>query len=110
MQVWCLPGEGGEPVMLTDEPLGVEGFRCARKATAWCCLRRCSSTCRMRSSARPRRNGRRKGPSARRYVRASRCATGTTGCTQNEDFAFTHVIGCDGNGLQSHRPHPGRAP
>ncbi|MBS1163628.1 MAG: family peptidase, partial [Burkholderiaceae bacterium] len=25
MQVWCLPAEGGEPAMLTDEPLGVEG-------------------------------------------------------------------------------------
>lgn len=29
MQVWLLPAEGGEPSQLTDEPLGVEGFRFA---------------------------------------------------------------------------------
>ncbi|HTN49207.1 MAG TPA: S9 family peptidase [Burkholderiaceae bacterium] len=32
MQVWILPAAGGEPQQLTDEPLGVEGFRFARKA------------------------------------------------------------------------------
>jgi dipeptidyl aminopeptidase/acylaminoacyl peptidase len=32
MQVWILPAEGGEPQQLTDEPLGVEGFRFARSA------------------------------------------------------------------------------
>lgn len=30
LQVWALPAEGGEPVRLTDEPLGVEAFACAR--------------------------------------------------------------------------------
>ena len=28
-QVWCLPAAGGEPVVLTDEPLGVSAFRVA---------------------------------------------------------------------------------
>jgi dipeptidyl aminopeptidase/acylaminoacyl peptidase len=32
MQVWLLPTAGGEPQQLTDEPLGVEGFRFAAKA------------------------------------------------------------------------------
>lgn len=32
MQVWLLPAERGEPRQLTDEPLGVEAFRFARKA------------------------------------------------------------------------------
>lgn len=32
MQVWLLPAEGGEPRQLTDEPLGIEGFRFARNA------------------------------------------------------------------------------
>src|SRR6185369_4319441 len=32
MQVWLLQAEGGEPRQLTDEPLGVEGFRFAAKA------------------------------------------------------------------------------
>ncbi|MBK0392326.1 alpha/beta hydrolase family protein [Ramlibacter algicola] len=32
MQVWLLPTTGGEPVQLTDEPLGIEEFRFAAKA------------------------------------------------------------------------------
>jgi dipeptidyl aminopeptidase/acylaminoacyl peptidase len=32
MQVWLLPAAGGEPTQLTDEPLGVEGFRFAAHA------------------------------------------------------------------------------
>ena len=32
MQVWVLPAQGGEPLQLTDEPLGVIAFRCARAA------------------------------------------------------------------------------
>ncbi len=32
MQVWLLPAEGGEPVPLTDEPLGVSAFRFAADA------------------------------------------------------------------------------
>ena len=32
MQVWLLPASGGEPVQLTDEPLGVEAFRFAAGA------------------------------------------------------------------------------
>lgn len=32
MQVWLLPAAGGEPIQLTDEPLGVEAFRCAARA------------------------------------------------------------------------------
>ena len=31
-QVWALPREGGEAFALTDEPLGVSAFRCARGA------------------------------------------------------------------------------
>jgi dipeptidyl aminopeptidase/acylaminoacyl peptidase len=32
MQIWVLPANGGEPLQLTDEPLGVEAFKCARRA------------------------------------------------------------------------------
>jgi dipeptidyl aminopeptidase/acylaminoacyl peptidase len=31
-QVWIVPADGGEPRQLTDEPLGVEGFRFAQDA------------------------------------------------------------------------------
>lgn len=30
MQIWSLAANGGEPVCLTDEPLGISAFRCAR--------------------------------------------------------------------------------
>src|SRR5256886_15406504 len=36
MQIWLLPAEGGEPRQLTDEPLGVESFRFARRADRLC--------------------------------------------------------------------------
>ena len=36
MQVWLLPAGGGEPRQLTDEPLGVEAFRFARRADRMC--------------------------------------------------------------------------
>lgn len=32
MQIWLLPAEGGEPRQLSDEPLGVEAFRFAKRA------------------------------------------------------------------------------
>jgi dipeptidyl aminopeptidase/acylaminoacyl peptidase len=32
MQIWLLPAEGGEPRQLTDEPLGVDAFKFARRA------------------------------------------------------------------------------
>ena len=32
MQVWLLPAGGGEPMQLTDEPLGVDAFHCAAHA------------------------------------------------------------------------------
>src|SRR6266853_2302335 len=32
LQVWLLPAQGGEPVQITDEPLGVLSFRFARAA------------------------------------------------------------------------------
>ena len=36
MQVWVLAAEGGEARQLTDEPLGVESFRFAKRADRLC--------------------------------------------------------------------------
>jgi dipeptidyl aminopeptidase/acylaminoacyl peptidase len=97
MQVWCLPAAGGEPVMLTDEPLGVEGFRFARGADRMVLLAPVLVDVphdKQRETAADRRK---KGPSARRYGRQP-VRHWDHWLHQNEDFAFTHVIGCDAGG------------
>jgi dipeptidyl aminopeptidase/acylaminoacyl peptidase len=97
MQVWCLPAEGGEPVMLTDEPLGVESFRCAKRADRMVLLAPVLADVphdRQREVAAERAK---KGPSARRYSRQP-VRHWDHWLHQNEDFAFTHVITCDGQG------------
>ena len=97
MQVWCLPAGGGEPVMLTDEPLGVEGFRCAKKADRMMLLAPVLADVphdRQRETATERAK---KGPSARRYARQP-VRHWDHWLHQNEDLAFTHVIACDGSG------------
>lgn len=97
MQVWCLPTDGGEPQMLTDEPLGVEGFRCAERADRMVLLAPVLPDVphdKQRESAAERRK---KGPSARRYTRQP-VRHWDHWLHENEDFAFTHVIACDGRG------------
>ncbi len=96
MQVWCLPAGGGEPIMLTDEPLGVEGFRCARKADRMALLVPVLPDVphdKQRETAAERAK---KGPSARRYTRQP-VRHWDHWLHENEDFAFTHVIACEGN-------------
>jgi dipeptidyl aminopeptidase/acylaminoacyl peptidase len=97
MQVWCLPAEGGEPLMLTDEPLGVEGFRCAKAADRMVLFAPVLTDVphdKQRETAAERRK---KGPSARRYAHQP-VRHWDHWLHQNEDFAFTHVIACDGRG------------
>jgi len=97
MQVWCLPAGGGEPQMLTDEPLGVEAFRCAKRADTMVLLATVLAGVphdKQRETAAERAK---KGPSARRYSRQP-VRHWDHWLHQNEDFAFTHVIACDGSG------------
>ena len=97
MQVWCLPAGGGEPVMLTDEPLGVEAFRCAERADRMVLLAPVLADVphdKQRETAAERAK---KGPSARRYSRQP-VRHWDHWLHQNEDFAFTHVIACDAGG------------
>jgi dipeptidyl aminopeptidase/acylaminoacyl peptidase len=97
MQVWCLPADGGEPMMLTDEPLGVEAFRCARSADRMVLLAPVLADVphdKQRETAAERTK---KGPSARRYGRQP-ARHWDHWLHQNEDFAFTHVIACAADG------------
>ena len=97
MQVWCLPAEGGEPVMLTDEPLGVEGFRCARGADRMVLFAPVLADVPHEKQRETAAERRKKGPSARRYGRQP-VRHWDHWLHQNEDFAFTHVIACDAAG------------
>jgi len=97
MQVWCLPSAGGEPQQLTDEPLGVEGFRCARQADKMALLAPVLTDVphdKQREAAAERKK---KGASARRYTRQP-VRHWDHWLHENEEFPFTHVIACDAGG------------
>jgi len=81
MQVWCLPAEGGEPAMLTDEPLGVEGFRCARGADRMVLFAPVLPDVPHEKQRETAAERKKKGPSARRYGRQP-VRHWTTGCTR----------------------------
>jgi dipeptidyl aminopeptidase/acylaminoacyl peptidase len=99
MQVWCLPAEGGEPRQLTDEPLGVESFRCARSADRMLLVAPVLADVphdKQRETAAERAK---KGASARRYTQQP-VRHWDDWLHENEQFAFAHLITCDGNGGQ----------
>jgi dipeptidyl aminopeptidase/acylaminoacyl peptidase len=99
MQVWLLPAEGGEPRQLTDEPLGVAGFRFARRAD---CLVYFASVLagvaheKQRETAAQRAK---RGPSARRFS-AQPVRHWDDWLHENDDFPFVHLIACDASGQQ----------
>ena len=97
MQVWLLPAEGGEPRQLTDEPLGVEAFRFARRADrlvyfAPVLLGVAHEKQREAVSDRAKH-----GPSARRFS-AQPVRHWDTWLHENDDLPCTHLIGCDAAG------------
>jgi len=97
MQVWCLPAAGGEPQQITDEPLGVEGFKCARQADKMALLAPVLADVphdKQRDAAAERKK---KGASARRYTRQP-VRHWDHWLHENEEFAFTHVIACNADG------------
>ncbi len=97
MQVWCLPADGGEPVMLTDEPLGVEGFRCAEKANRMALFAPVLADVPHEEQRGQAAERRKKGASARRYTRQP-VRHWDHWLHENDEFAFTHVIACDASG------------
>ena len=97
MQVWLLPREGGEPKQLTDEPLGVEGFRFAKSASRLVLfapvLPGVPPEKQREWAAKRDKNG----PSARRF-KAQPVRHWDHWLHDNADMAVTHLIACDAAG------------
>jgi len=97
MQVWLLPKEGGEPKQLTDEPLGVDGFRFAKSASRLVLFAPVIPGMepeKQRESASKRAKN---GPSARRFT-AQPVRHWDHWLHDNADLAYTHLIACDAAG------------
>lgn len=68
-QVWSLPAHGGEPVALTDEPLGVSSFACAKAADVLVVMASVLPGVPHDEQREVSQDRRKHGPSARRYKR-----------------------------------------
>lgn len=99
-QVWLLPAGGGEPRQLTDQPLGVGAFRCAKRAARMVLLTPVLAGVEpalQRETASRRRKG---GPSARRF-RSQPVRHWDEWLHENTDLACDHLLVCDAEGGQS---------
>ena len=97
MQVWILPAEGGEPRQLTDEPLGVDAFRFAKRADRLVLFAPVIAGVdhdQQRGTAAKRAKH---GPSARRFT-AQPVRHWDHWLHENADLACTHLIACDAAG------------
>ena len=97
MQVWLLSAEGGEPRQLTDEPLGVEAFRFARRADRMVLFAPVLAGVahdKQRETATQRAKH---GPSARRFTRQP-ARHWDHWLHDNDDLPCTHLIACDASG------------
>src|SRR5512134_470602 len=91
MQVWILPAAGGEPQQITDEPLGVEGFRFARRADRLIVLAPVLSDIEHDKQRETATERRKKGSSARHF-RGQPVRHWDHWLHENEDLPDTHVI------------------
>ena len=97
MQVWLLPADGGEPRQLTDEPLGVEAFRFARRAERlvyFAPVLLGVAHDKQRETAAERAKH---GPSARRF-RSQPVRHWDAWLHENDDLPCTHLIACNAAG------------
>src|SRR5438105_763379 len=97
MQVWLLPAEGGEPRQLTDEPLGVESFRFARRAGRLAYFAPVLAGVEHDKQRETAAERAKHGPSARRFS-AQPVRHWDAWLHENEDLPCTHVIACDAAG------------
>ncbi len=95
-QIWVLPIDGGEPRQLTDQPLGVVAFRCAKRAARLLLVAPVLAgveQSQQRESVKRRKGG----PSARRY-RSQPVRHWDEWLHQNPDLPCNHLLACDADG------------
>jgi len=97
MQIWLLPADGGEPRQLTDEPLGVESFRFARRADRLCYYAPMIPGVELDKQRETAAKRGKHGPSARRYT-VQPVRHWDHWLHENPDLANTHLIACDASG------------
>jgi len=91
MQVWLLPAAGGEPQQLTDEPLGVEGFRFAKRADRLVVLASVLDDVELDKQREAARDREKKGSSARHF-RTQPVRHWDHWLHENANMANTHLI------------------
>ncbi len=99
MQVWILPAAGGEPQQITDEPLGVDGFRFARRAERLIVLAPVLSGVEHDKQRETATERRKKGSSARHF-RGQPVRHWDHWLHENEDLPCTHVISYAADGTK----------
>ena len=97
MQVWILPYAGGEPKQLTDEPLGVEGFRFAKNAPRLVLFAPVIPGVEPEKQRECAAQRDKNGPSARRF-KTQPVRHWDHWLHDNADRACTHLIVCDAAG------------
>ncbi|HET9024843.1 MAG TPA: S9 family peptidase [Burkholderiaceae bacterium] len=97
MQVWLLPTGGGEPLQLTDEPLGVEAFRFARDADCLVLLAPVLTGVEHAKQREVESERRKNGSSARKYT-TQPVRHWDHWLHEGEVRPNTHVITCAGDG------------
>lgn len=97
MQIWVLPHEGGEPRQLTDLPLGVSGFRCAKQAPRLVLFAPVLAGVELKAQRETAAKRRKSGPSARRF-RTQPVRHWDSWLHQNPDLPCMHLMACDADG------------
>jgi dipeptidyl aminopeptidase/acylaminoacyl peptidase len=97
MQVWLLPAEGGEPRQITDEPLGVESFRFAKRADRLCLFAPVIAGVEHDKQRETASQRGKHGPSARRFT-TQPARHWDHWLHENPDLPCTHLVACDASG------------
>lgn len=97
MQVWLLPAAGGEPQQLTDEPLGVDTFKFAKKADRLVVLAAVLGDVEFDKQREAAKDRDKKGSSARHF-RSQPVRHWDHWLHENSNMANTHLIAYSSDG------------